>query len=327
MNSWGRLFRVTLFGESHGPHLGVTLDGVPPGIEISPGDFAADLNRRKSGAEGTTPRREGDEPRLVSGWFEGKTTGAPLTILFDNEDTRAADYQRIQGRMRPGHADFTAERKFFGFQDYRGGGHFSGRLTLLLTAAGVVAKRIITPVSVRAELQEIGGEKDLEKGLLKAKEAGDSIGGIVRCSAYNLPTGWGEPFFDSVESTISHLVFSIPAVKGIAFGSGFAAARMFGSEHNDAFINATGQTQTNHAGGINGGITNGNPLQFEVAFKPPSSTPKTQETFNFLSGQTENLDIGGRHDLCLALRAVVVVEAVTAIALADMFLLRKKDYL
>lgn len=326
MNSWGRLFRVTLFGESHGPHLGVTLDGVPPGIEICTEDFVSDLNRRKSGAEGTTPRRESDEPRLVSGCFEGKTTGAPLTILFDNDDTRSADYLRIQGRMRPGHADFTAEKKFFGFQDYRGGGHFSGRLTLLLTAAGVVAKRMIAPVVVNAELQEIGGEKDLEKGILKAKQAGDSIGGIVCCTANHLPVGWGEPFFDSVESTISHIVFSIPAVKGIAFGSGFAAARMFGSAHNDVFINATGQTQTNHAGGVNGGITNGNPLQFEVAFKPPSSIPKTQETFNFKSGQIENLEIGGRHDLCLALRAVVVVEAVTAIALADLFLLRKKDF-
>ena len=326
MNSWGRIFRLSVFGESHGPQLGIVLDGVPPGIAIAPEDFEGDLQRRRAGAVGTTTRKETDIPRLVSGWFEGKTTGAPLTIVFENNDVRSSDYNQMRGIMRPGHADFTAHEKFLGFQDFRGGGHFSGRLTVLLTAAGVVAKRILTPIEINARLQEAGGEQDIEQALTKARNAGDSIGGIISCSAVGIPAGWGEPFFDSVESQIAHLVFSVPAVKGIEFGSGFAAAKMFGSDHNDTYTDVGGETKTNYAGGINGGITNGNTLQFRVAFKPTSSTPKPQESFNFKTKKTELLTVGGRHDLCIAIRAAVVIEAVTAIALADLFLLRKKDF-
>lgn len=324
MNSFGRIFRVNVFGESHGESVGVNIDGCPAGIPLGVEDFLPDLARRKAGAKGTTPRKEEDWPHLKSGVFNGHTTGAPLTILFENNNTRSSDYEKLRAFPRPGHADFVAAKKFGGFEDYRGGGHFSGRLTLNLVAAGVVAKKILGNITVKATLKEVGGEADPEKGLEKAIEAKDSVGGIVECEVQGLPIGLGEPFFDSVESLIAHAVFSIPAVKGIEFGAGFKAARMFGLEHNDAIIDPDGKTATNNAGGVVGGITNGNPLVFRIAVKPTSSTPKEQQTLNIETGKVEAFSVKGRHDLCIALRVPVVLEAVTAFVLADLLLLEQQ---
>lgn len=318
MNSFGRIFSVSIFGESHGSQVGIVVDGCPPGIPLKQEDFSSDLERRKAGAKGTTPRKEDDIPELISGVFNEKTTGAPITILFKNSNTRSTDYEKLRAVPRPGHADFVAGKKFNGFQDYRGGGHFSGRLTVCLVAAGVIAKKILGNVLIESNIIEIGGETDLDKGLQKAIDAKDSIGGIIECRANNLPIGLGEPFFDSAESLISHIVFAIPAIRAIEFGTGFAAARMFGSEHNDAILDKEGKTKTNHAGGIVGGITNGNELVFRVAVKPTSSTPQEQQTFNMETEKVESFSVKGRHDLCIALRVPVILEAVTAIVLADL---------
>jgi chorismate synthase/very-short-patch-repair endonuclease len=487
MNSFGRLYRVNIFGESHGENVGVVIDGCPAGIPLSLQDFSADLERRKAGAKGTTPRKEDDAPEIVSGVFNNKSTGSPITILFKNSNTRSGDYEKQRAVPRPGHADFVASKKFDGFEDFRGGGHFSGRLTVALVAAGVVAKKILhltpnpspkergtdadsnagyvtnsieewrsaisfakenrkapteaedllwqelrnrklnsykfrrqhpiagyipdfvclekklmveidggyhneaeqqkfdivrqhwlsdhgyrmirftndevinqlsvvlqklgealsfgeglgevnkeneqaatqrilhnTGITIRATILEIGGEGDPDKGLQKAIDAKDSIGGIIECRASGLPIGLGEPFFDSVESLISHAVFAIPAVRAIEFGTGFAAAKMFGSKHNDAIEDETGKTRTNHAGGIVGGLTNGNELVFRIAIKPTSSTPQEQQTLNVEKNKVESFSVKGRHDLCIALRVPVVLEAVTAIVLADLLLINKK---
>ncbi len=321
MNTFGRLFNVNIFGESLGSKVGVLIDGCPAGLSLSEDDFREDLLRRKSGAKGTTPRIEDDHPIIESGVFNGYTTGAPVLISFQNKNTKSKDYKDILDIPRPGHADFTAKMKFGGFNDYRGGGHFSGRLTLGLVAAGVIAKKLIHQIQIKARLIEAGGETDIERAIDQAIKTGDSIGGIVECSAENLSVGLGEPFFDSIESLLSHAVFSIPAIKGIEFGSGFKAARMFGSEHNDPIVDSTGQTITNYAGGINGGISNGNPLIFRVAVKPTSSISKEQQTVNLSSGKKETLTIKGRHDACIALRVPVVLEAVTAMVLTDLMLL------
>ncbi|MBS1745135.1 MAG: chorismate synthase [Bacteroidetes bacterium] len=335
MNSFGRLFRVHIFGESHGESVGVCMDGVPAGLSLSTEDFLEDIERRKGGTQkGTTPRQESDLPIFKSGLFNNKTTGAPLTIIFDNNNTRSGDYAKQRSVPRPGHADFVASKKFGGFEDYRGGGHFSGRLTVCLVAVGVVAKKLLAQITgeqntsvagitVKSSILEIGGEQDLEKGLQKAIDAKDSIGGIVECRVNNLPLGLGEPFFDSAESLLAHAVFAIPAVKGVEFGAGFNAAKMFGTEHNDAIIDASGKTKTNHAGGIVGGITNGNELVFRIVVKPTSSTPKEQQTLNWETNQIESFSVKGRHDLCIALRVPVVLEAVTAMVLADLMLLEQ----
>jgi chorismate synthase len=323
MNSFGRIFRVSIFGESHGECVGINIDGCPAGLPLTVDDFTTDIERRKAGAKGTTPRKEADLPRIMNGVYNGKTTGAPITILFDNTNTRSGDYEKQRAVPRPGHADFVATKKFGGFEDYRGGGHFSGRLTVCLVAAGVVAKKLLNNISIIATILEIGGETDTEVGLQKAIDAKDTIGGIVECKVNGLPIGLGEPFFDSAESMIGHAVFAIPAVRGIEFGTGFAAARMYGSEHNDAIENSTGKTVTNHAGGIVGGITNSNELIFRIAIKPTSSTPKIQHTLNVETGETEDFSVKGRHDLCIALRVPVVLEAVTAFVLADLMLLEQ----
>lgn len=325
MNSFGRIFRVSIFGESHGPAVGIVIDGCPAGLPLAVDDFTTDIERRKGGTQkGTTPRQETDAPIFQTGVFRDKTTGAPLTIMFENKNTRSSDYEKQRSFPRPGHADFVASKKFGNNEDFRGGGHFSGRLTVCVVAAGVVAKKLLKNISVTAKILEIGGEQDLEKGLQKAIDTKDSVGGIVECTVTGLPTGLGEPFFDSVESLISHAAFSIPAVKGIEFGAGFLAAKMFGVDHNDAIIDATGTTATNHAGGIVGGITNGNDLVFRVAIKPTSSTPKEQESLNWETGEVEKFSIKGRHDLCIALRVPPVLEAVTAMVLADLMLLENK---
>ena len=326
MNSFGRLFRTHIFGESHGELIGVTIDGCPAGIELSVEDFLVDLARRKAGGIGTTPRLESDMPSLVSGVFNGKTTGAPVTIVFNNNNTQSKDYEKIKSTPRPGHADFVLKRKYNGYNDYRGGGHSSGRLTVGLVAVGVVAKKVLTNMTIEAELVEAGGNKDVDAAINEAVASQDSIGGIVKCIVNGIPVGLGEPFFDSIESNISHAVFAIPAVKGIEFGSGFAAVSMKGSEHNDAILNANGETESNNAGGINGGITNGNELLFRVAIKPTSSTPQEQKTWNETTDTQESFTVNGRHDLCIALRVPVVVEAVTAIVLADMLLINDKIY-
>jgi chorismate synthase len=325
MNTLGRLFRVSIFGESHGRWVGVTIDGCPAGIPLQEADLLPDLERRKAGAAGTTPRREDDQPIFVSGVFNGATTGAPLTIVFENSNVRSADYDAIKDTPRPGHADFVLHKKFRGYNDYRGGGHSSGRLTVALVAAGVVAKKILSGITIQATLTEAGGSAGIEAAIQQAIAANDSIGGIITCRVQGLPIGLGEPFFDSLEATISHAVFSIPAVKGIEFGSGFAAARMKGSEHNDAIIDEAGTTRTNHAGGINGGISNGNELYFRVAIKPTSSTPQQQHTWSNATQQVEAFTVKGRHDLCIALRAPVVVEAAAAVAIADAWLMGNEE--
>ena len=360
MNTFGRKFRVSIFGESHGELIGVVLDGVPAGIELSAEEFTFDIGRRKSGAKGTTPRIEEDMPELVSGVYEGCTTGAPLTIVFKNMNTKSSDYRQFAAMPRPGHADLTAALKWDDFQDPRGSGHFSGRLTLPIVAAGVVAKKMLgdltilddAPVrEVSARIVELGGisRKDLstslemaegelemteggtditgqmpaewQEAIDKAIEEGDSLGAVVECTVPDIDPGYGEPFWDSVEAMIAHAVFSIPGVRGLEFGDGFQAARMKGSEHNDP-IGPDGRPLKNGAGGVNGGITNGAPLKFRVAFKPTSSIRKAQQTFNFETGEMDTLEVKGRHDVCFALRTPVVVEAMTAIVLADLVLVK-----
>ena len=390
MNAFGKIFRVSIFGESHGEEIGVVVDGLAPGIPLSEQDFKADIARRRSGAKGTTPRVEADEPHILSGIYEGYTTGAPLAIVFHNTNTHSQDYEALLNVQRPGHADYTANLKYGGFQDPRGGGHFSGRLTLPVVAAGVIAKKLLFAtiagatrgrVQFRcdARLVEIGGIADQTKweaALDQAQKDGDSLGGIVECVVSGIPAGLGEPFWDSVESRLSHAIFAIPGVRGIEFGDGFAASRMRGSEHNDVYApvgakncgshqhecchdegkdgccghgeehgegcchggddheccggghheggccghhrNRLVTPVTNHAGGVNGGITNGNPLVFRVAFKPTSSIAKAQETYDFAKGEMTTLQVPGRHDTCFALRTPVIVEAMAAIVLADL---------
>ena len=325
MNTFGSFFRVSIFGESHGKWVGITIDGCPAGIGISTEDLLPDLERRKAGAAGTTPRKEDDLPEFVSGLFQNKTTGAPITIVFENKNVRSDDYTAFRETHRPGHADFVNHMKYDGFNDYRGGGHSSGRLTVALVAAGVVAKKVLNGLTVSATLVEAGGNSDIESAVQEAIEKQDSIGGIIECRVHGVPIGLGEPFFNSAESVIAHALFSVPAVKGVEFGSGFAAARMTGSEHNDAIIDENGTTSTNNAGGINGGITNGNELHFRVAIKPTSSTPKEQQTWNNKTQSVASFTAKGRHDLCIALRAPVVIEAATAIALADLLLASLKN--
>jgi chorismate synthase len=325
LNSFGRIFRISIFGESHGECVGITIDGCPAGLSLSPEDLMPDLGRRKGGqGKGTTPRKEDDYPIFKSGIFNGKTTGFPITILFENKNTRSEDYDKQRSIPRPGHADWVAHQKFGGNEDYRGGGHFSARLTAGIVAAGAIAKKLMPQVKIVAAITEIGGEADTEKGLQKAIDAKDSVGGIIECRVNGLPDGLGEPYFDSIESSLAHIVFAIPAVRGVEFGTGFAAAKMFGSQHNDSIQNMEGKTKTNHAGGVVGGITNGNELVFRLAIKPTSSTPKEQNSLNWDTKQLEDFSIKGRHDLCVALRAPVIVEAVTALVLADFMLLEQK---
>jgi chorismate synthase len=326
MNTFGRKFRVSIFGESHGELIGVVMDGVPAGLELSEQDFEQDILRRKSGAKGTTPRIEADKPTIVSGVFEGHTTGAPLTVTFKNTNTHSSDYELFAAMPRPGHADLTAALKWDDCQDPRGGGHFSGRLTLPVVAAGVVAKKIVADATVlddtpcgtiSARIVEGPSQEALDQVI----KEGDSLGAVIECTVPDIDPGYGEPFWDSVESLIAHAVFAIPGVRGIEFGDGFAAARMKGSEHNDP-IGPDGRPLKNGAGGVNGGITNGAPISFRVAFKPTSSIRKAQQTFNFQIGEMATLEVPGRHDVCFALRAPVVVEAMTAIVLADLIAIK-----
>ena len=342
MNTFGRKFRVTIFGESHGEAVGVVLDGVPAGLELCETDFLEDIRRRKSGAFGTTSRIEPDKLQILSGLLEGHTTGAPLTIIFRNENTKPLDYDQFAALPRPGHADLTAALRWDDCNDPRGAGHFSGRMTLPVVAAGVVAKKILTDATIldetpcgeiNAEIVELGGiskshaaqgqasSTEWKEAIANAVKEGDSLGAVVECIVPDIDPGYGEPFWDSVESQIAHAMFAIPGVRGVEFGDGFKAASMRGSEHNDP-IGPDARPIKNGAGGVNGGLTNGAPVVFRVAFKPTSSISHAQQTFNFETGEMDTLEIKGRHDVCFALRCPVIVEAMTAIVLADLALLR-----
>ena len=325
MNSFGTLFKVSIFGESHGSCVGVLVDGVPCGIKLSNEDFLEDLAKRKPGQRGTTPRVEKDLPLIESGVFNGYTTGEPILIRFLNENVIDKDYSNLVDHPRPGHCDYTAHIKYDGFNDYRGGGAFSGRLTLGIVAAGVIAKKI-TNFSFESEIVSLhnnSNKEEFDNEVNKAIKNLDSIGGTIQVRVNNVLAGLGEPYFDSVESKISHILYSIGAVKGVSFGVGFAGESLYGSKYNDLIINELGKTKTNNNGGINGGITNGNEIVVNVFVKPTASIGKIQETFNFKDNKVEELKIEGRHDACIALRAPIVLENAVAIALADLFLIKR----
>lgn len=346
-NTYGTSVCVTLFGESHGRMIGAVLDGLAPGIPVDEELIARQLEKRRPSGRISTARREQDPFEIVSGVFEGKTTGTPLTILIPNEDTRSGDYRR--GALRPGHADFTAHVKYHGFEDYRGGGHFSGRITAALVAAGAVAISALQEKGIRigthilrcagirdADFTDPEGQIDLLNGMNfavldaakgeemrraveKAAEAGDSVGGVLETMVTGLPAGVGEPWFDTLESQLAHALFSIPAVKGVEFGDGFALADMRGSEANDAFALREGRivTRTNHNGGINGGISNGMPVCFRCAVKPTPSIALSQESVDAEGTREEILTLQGRHDPAIVHRARVVADSVTALVLCD----------
>lgn len=326
MNNFGRLFQVNIFGESHGESVGVLVSGVPAGINLSNADFIDDLKRRKSGGLGTTPRIEADEVKISSGVFNGYTTGSPILFTFENTNTKSKDYSNLITHPRPSHSDYVAKVKYNGYNDYRGGGSFSGRLTLGIVAAGVIAKKIISKIQISSKITNLKGstnESEFEHIVLDAVEKHDSIGGVITITAKNVKVGLGEPYFDSLESTISHLLFSIGGVKGVEFGIGFDGKNLYGSEFNDCIIDECGTTKTNNSGGINGGISNGNDIIVKAFVKPTSSIGIPQQTYNFKTNQIEELVIEGRHDAAIILRAGVVLEACVAIALADAYLIKK----
>lgn len=321
MNTIGTIFRVSIFGESHGPAVGVVIDGCPAGLPFWREELMADLSRRKGILPGTTPRRESDEPEVLSGIINDYTTGAPLVICTRNKDFRPGDYEQFSSIPRPGHADFTAGYKYKGFSDMRGGGHFSGRLTWGMVTAGYFARKILSPAIITAALIEAGGEKDIVTAIAKATETNDTVGGVVECVVKNVPKGLGEPSYMSVEAALGMIAFGIPAVNGVEFGAGFASSRSYGSLHNDPFVDARGKTSTNNAGGINGGITNGNDLVMRVSVKPAASTGVTQKTFDTQKGEMADLEIKGRHDACIARRIPVILESAVAIGLADLLMI------
>lgn len=351
--TWGNKISYTIFGESHGKAIGITIDGLPPGLEIDLEEVNREMARRAPGKSPlATARNEKDSVIIVSGFVKGKTTGTPLCAMIENHDQKSADYDSLAQKFRPGHADYAGFIKYKGFNDIRGGGHFSGRLTAPLVFAGAIAKQILrqkniqigahieriasvseprfNPLKIKEEtLKELSynpfpvidpklGEQ-MQECILAAKSSGDSVGGIIEGAAINLPAGLGDPFFDSVESTLAHLLFSIPAIKGVEFGAGFSFAEMRGSTANDAMVNENGgiKTTTNHNGGITGGITNGMPLIFRVVIKPTPSIHLEQETVD-AKGENTTLIIHGRHDPCIVQRAVPVVEAVTAMAILNL---------
>ena len=351
---FGERIRISVFGQSHGEKIGCVLDGLPAGEEIDLEQLRAFMQRRAPGGAYTTRRQEKDEAHIVSGLFNGYTCGAPLCVLIDNSDTHSSDYQQVKDMPRPGHADYPAEVKYRGFQDYRGGGHFSARLTAAMCAGGgIIAQCLVRRgIAIGAHLLSIGDVEDrrydpitigrgdlqaawtgfpvlseecadrMKQVIDKARESGDSVGGVVECAVVGLPVGIGEPVFDGIENRISHAVFAIPAAKGIEFGEGFAAARMKGSQHNDPYEWKDGKPalQSNHAGGILGGLSNGAPVIFRVAFKPTPSIVQAQHTISLSARRDAILEITGRHDPCVAVRAVPVVEAAAAIAIADLIL-------
>ena len=353
-NTYGNSITVTLFGESHGEQIGAVIDGLAPGMEIDLDFINHQLNLRKPHGRISTQRVEADEPKIVSGVFEGKTTGTPVCVLFENQNTKSKDYSKTKDLMRPGHADYTALQKYHGFADYRGGGHFSGRLTTPIVATGAILIKALQKkgIYIGSHIQKCGPieyKKFMDFGaeiakvnaltfpvldenvadqmrqyIEQAAAEGDSVGGILETVVVGMPAGVGEPWFDTMESMLSHAMFSIPAVKGIEFGAGFGFADMKGSQANDAFVVEKGKvsTKTNHNGGINGGITNGMPISFRTVIKPTPSIYKTQETINAASMENTELQIEGRHDPAIIHRARVVVDSMVAIVLADMLALR-----
>ena len=331
-NTFGNAVSITLFGESHGPSIGCVIDGLAPGIPVDEGIIAEMLTRRRPSGAISTARQEVDKFVIESGVFNNRTTGTPICIRIPNEDTRSGDYSRL---ARPGHADYTAHCKYHGYEDYRGGGHFSGRITAaLVAAAGIIIPALEKKgISIQTNIHRLAGvpgngnthvNAEMEEKILSAKSNGDSVGGVLETTVTGLPAGVGEPWFDSVESMLSHALFSIPAVKGVEFGDGFALAEMIGSKANDAFsVSADGiVTETNHNGGINGGITNGMPLVFRCAIKPTPTIAKVQNTIDLESGSPAELQAKGRHDPCIVHRAAVVVDAITAITLCDLLTMR-----
>lgn len=327
MNTFGRIFKVSVYGESHGSNIGITIDGVPAGIALSPEDFSIEISRRKSGSFATTPRIESDIPMITSGVFNGNTTGTPLNIIFENKNKDSLKYSsELYNKPRPGHTDFVSLHKYFGFADYRGSGHFSGRLTVALVAAGVVARKIF-PCSIDTKIVEIGGKQDYQDLINKVVEEGDSLGGVLETVITGVPIGLGEPFFDSVESLISHIIFSIPGAKAIEFGAGFNSSKMLGSEYADSIINSDGITETNNCGGIIGGLTNGNSIIFRTAFHPPVSIRKKLQTFDFEKNTIDEIQTTGSHDSCYVLRVPPVIDACVSIVLADLFLIRQSQIL
>ncbi|MBU1094143.1 MAG: chorismate synthase [Firmicutes bacterium] len=325
MNSYGNLFKVTLYGESHQEAIGIVIDGMPSGVQIDEKKITDDLNLRKPGAVGTTPRQEADLFKITSGVFNGFSTGSPIHLMIENQNVQSKDYEHLKKQPRPGHADFVANAKYKGFQDYRGGGRFSGRLTAPLVAAGSIAKMIL-PFEFQHELVQVGTLKDMSKldeYLSKVALEGDSVGGIVEVTVNNMVVGLGEPFFNKIDAEIAKMMFSIPAVKGVEIGTGFSGVQLKGSQFNDEIISSKGTTKTNHSGGTSGGISNGNDLVVRVFIKPTSSIKKEQQTFNFETDQVDPLEIGGRHDVCIARRAGIVLENAIAIVLADLYLINK----
>lgn len=352
--TWGRNFKISIFGESHGKCIGAVIDGLPSGFEIDIDEIQEEMKRRAPGKDSlSSQRKEADRPEIVSGVFNNKTTGAPLTVLIENTDKRSKDYSKIKSIARPGHADYSGYIKYKGFNDYRGGGHFSGRITAPLVFAGAVAKQILAKsnIYIGSHIKSVGtiedryfSEEDLNyekfadlrknslpllnndlrsniEDLIEAcKKEGDSIGGMVECSIIGVEAGIGSPFFESIESVLSSIIFSVPAVKGIEFGAGFEISKMKGSQSNDQFYydeSGSVKTRTNNNGGINGGISNGMPIVFRVAIKPTPSIWKKQSSINMENGENVDLEIEGRHDPIIVHRALPVIEAVSAIAILD----------
>ena len=351
---WGSKIKLSIFGESHGNAIGITIDGLPAGFSIDMDKIMMEMARRAPGKSSlSTPRKESDIPEILSGYFEGKTTGTPLCAIIRNSNTKSKDYSKLKDVMRPGHADYTGAVRYKGFNDYRGGGHFSGRITAPLVFAGAICKQIleVKGIIVSAHINSIGKIKDcsflesdisdellnsfkekelplintkledeMRQEILSARSSGDSIGGTIECAILGVSTGIGDPFFDSVESTLAHLMFSVPAVKGIEFGKGFDISKMRGSEANDEYYLENGniKTKTNNNGGILGGITNGMPIIFNVAIKPTASIFKEQKAVNIITMEETTLCIEGRHDPCIVQRALPVIEAVAAIGITEL---------
>lgn len=353
-NTFGSSFAITLFGESHGTAIGAVLDGIAPGVEIDEEFITSQMDKRKGLNVISTARREADKVKILSGVFEGKSTGTAIALMIENADTKSKDYGATKDLARPGHADYTAYCKYHGYQDYRGGGHFSGRITAPVVAVGAIAIKILEKkgIYIGTHMKTCAGVKDevfnctkeevellnsLEMPMINeaarqeaidkivaAKHSGDSVGGILETAVIGMPTGVGEPWFDSIESMISHAMFSIPAIKGVQFGAGFDFANMTGSEANDEFRMSGEEviSKTNNNGGINGGITNGMPIVFSCAVKPTPSIYKEQETIDFVKNENADLMIHGRHDPAIIHRARVVVDSMTAITLCDILAMR-----
>lgn len=355
---WGNNIKISIFGESHGNAIGINIDGLPSGFEIDMEKIKIEMKRRAPGKNNlSTTRDEEDIPEILSGYFEGKTTGTPLCAIIRNKDTKSKDYSKIKDIPRPSHADYSGSVKYLGFNDYRGGGHFSGRITAPLVFAGAICRQILEKkgIVIGAHILSIKDKKDdkfnytdiskdtllnlrnkdlpllneridgeIRECILQAKSEGDSVGGVIECATIGIEAGIGAPFFDSVESTLSHLLFSIPAVKGVEFGSGFEITTLFGSEANDEYYYKDGEiyTKSNNNGGILGGITNGMPIVFKVAIKPTPSILKEQDTLNLKTGENVKFKVEGRHDPCIVQRAIPVVEAVTAIGILELLMER-----